>query len=67
MLPDGTAAVCDGGPLDATAAATAGPAVVHRDFARARLVRPIGANDPAGVDLAPDQLEAVAERRSAPA
>ena len=63
VLPDGTAAVCDGGPLDATAAATSGPAVVHRISLEHGSLRPIGANDPAGVDLAPDQLEAVAERR----
>jgi len=63
VLPDGTPAVCDGGPLDA-AVAGSGPAVVHRISLEHGSLRPIGANAPEGVALAPDQLEAVAERRA---
>jgi DNA helicase-2/ATP-dependent DNA helicase PcrA len=63
VLPGGTAAVCDGGPLDAGLPERLGVAVVHRVALEHGGLRPLGANDPAGVPLAPDQLAAVAEPR----
>ncbi len=61
VLPGGTAAICDGGPLDASLAARAGVAVVHRISLEHGALRPLGPVDPIGVPLAPDQLAAVAE------
>jgi DNA helicase-2/ATP-dependent DNA helicase PcrA len=60
LLPDGRPAVCDGGPLDAGLAGRVGMAVVHRISLERGSVEPLGPNDPAGVALAADQLEAVA-------
>jgi DNA helicase-2/ATP-dependent DNA helicase PcrA len=60
VLPDGTPALCDGGPLDATLSQRVGRAVVHRISLEHELIRPLGTNDPTGVALAPDQLAAVA-------
>jgi DNA helicase-2/ATP-dependent DNA helicase PcrA len=60
ILPDGRAAVCDGGPLDADLGTRVGAAVVHRIALEAGRLRPLGANDPVGVDLAADQRAAVA-------
>ena len=60
-LPDGTPAVCDGGPLDATLAERVGVPVVHRISLEHGVLRPFGPNDPVGVALAADQLEAVTE------
>jgi len=61
FLPDGTPAVCDGGPLDAALSERVEMAVVHRISLEHGMLRPIGPNDPVGVSLAADQLEAVAE------
>lgn len=61
VLPDGTPAVCDGGPLDAALSERIDMAVVHRISLERGMLRPIGRNDPVGVRLAPDQIEAVAE------
>jgi DNA helicase-2/ATP-dependent DNA helicase PcrA len=61
LLPDGTPALCDGGPLDADLAARAGVAVVHRIALEHGSLRPLGGDDQAGIGLAPDQLAAVAE------
>lgn len=61
VLPDGTPALVDGGPLDASLPGRAGMAVVHRVALEHGSLRPIGPPGPAGVDLAPDQLAAVAE------
>lgn len=60
VLPDGREAVCDGGPLDAELQARVGMAVVHRISLEHGLLRPLGANLPVGVTMAPDQLDAVA-------
>ncbi|HXQ60224.1 MAG TPA: ATP-dependent DNA helicase UvrD2, partial [Acidimicrobiales bacterium] len=60
VLPDGRSAVCDGGPLDADLGPRLGLAVVHRISLEHGILRPLGPNDPAGVDLAADQLGAVA-------
>ena len=61
VLPDGTLAVCDGGPLDVALSDRGGVPVLHRISLEHGMLRPLGANDPLGVRLAPDQLEAVAE------
>ena len=61
MLPNGTVVVCDGGPLDMERADRVGVPVLHRISLEHGMLRPLGANDPVGVRLAPDQLEAVAE------
>ena len=61
VLPDGTPAICDGGPLDAGLAERVGVAVVHRISLEHGALGPLGANNPAGVALAADQLAAVAE------
>jgi DNA helicase-2/ATP-dependent DNA helicase PcrA len=60
VLGDGRVAVCDGGPLDAGLAQRIGCAVVHRISLEHGRVTPLGRNDPVGVSLAADQLEAVA-------
>ena len=61
VLPDGTLAVCDGGPLDIALSGRIGAPVLHRISLEHGLLQPLGANDPVGVRLAPDQLEAAAE------
>ena len=65
VLPDGTAALCDGGPLDAELPSRIGVAVVHRIALEHGSLRPLGRNDPAGLALAPDQLAAVTQPRGA--
>ena len=60
-LPDGTPAVCDGGPLDAALVDRLGMAVVHRISLEHGMLEPLGPIDPVGVPLAADQLDAVAE------
>ena len=60
-LPDGTPAVCDGGPLDAALGERVGMAVIHRISLEHGMLQPLGPNDPIGVPLAADQLGAVAE------
>ncbi len=62
--PDGTPAVCDGGPLDASLPSRVGMAVIHRISLEHGSLRPLGASDPVGIPLAPDQLEAVAEPKA---
>ncbi|HUE59725.1 MAG TPA: ATP-dependent DNA helicase UvrD2 [Acidimicrobiales bacterium] len=64
-LPDGRPAVCDGGPLDASLAGRLGLAVVHRIGLEHGSLNPLGNPEPAGVQLAPDQLAAVGEPRAA--
>jgi DNA helicase-2/ATP-dependent DNA helicase PcrA len=54
-------ALCDGGPLDMALAGRVGMSVIHRVSLEQAILRPLGANDPAGVRLAADQLAAVAE------
>ncbi|MGD0945167.1 MAG: ATP-dependent DNA helicase UvrD2 [Acidimicrobiales bacterium] len=61
MLPGGTFAVCDGGPLDVALSDRIGVPVLHRISLEHGMLQPLGVNDPVGVQLAPDQLEAVAE------
>ena len=61
LLPDGTPAVCDGGPLDAALGGRIGMAVVHRISLEHGMLQPLGPNDPVGVRLAADQIEAVTE------
>ena len=61
VLPHGTLAVCDGGPLDVALSDRVGVPVLHRISLEHGMLQPLGANDPVGVRLAPDQLEAVAE------
>jgi len=61
VLPDGTSALCDGGPLDATLGQRVGMAVVHRISLEHGMLQPLGPSDPVGVAIAADQLEAVAE------
>lgn len=61
MLPNGTVVVCDGGPLDIALSDRIGMPVLHRISLEHGMLQPLGANDPVGVRLAPDQLEAVAE------
>jgi len=58
LLPDGTAAWCDGGPRRPVTTGS-GSAVVHRDSIDAGLLTPARFAAP-GADLAPDQLAAVA-------
>jgi DNA helicase-2/ATP-dependent DNA helicase PcrA len=59
VLPDGTEAVCDGGPLDAgLGERLGGVPVVHRIALEHGSLRPLGANH-SGAELAPDQLAAV--------
>ena len=60
VLPDGTAAVCDGGPLDAGLGSRLGIVVVHRIALEHGVLRGLGPNEPTGVALAEDQLAAVA-------
>ena len=62
--PDGTPAACDGGPLDASLPSRVGMAVIHRISLEHGSLRPLGASDPVGILLAPDQLEAVAEPKA---
>jgi DNA helicase-2/ATP-dependent DNA helicase PcrA len=64
-LPDGAPAVCDGGPLDLALAGRQKVAVIHRISLEHGSLRPLGCNDPTGLELAPDQLEAVTEPRAA--
>ncbi len=59
VLPDGRAALCDGGPLDAGLSGRTGLAVVHRISLEHGMLAPLGANDRRGLALADDQLEAV--------
>jgi DNA helicase-2/ATP-dependent DNA helicase PcrA len=61
LLKDGTVAVCDGGPLDVSFAGRLGVPVIHRIALEHGMLLPLGANNPVGVQLASDQLEAVAE------
>jgi DNA helicase-2/ATP-dependent DNA helicase PcrA len=58
VLPDGSGAVCDGGPLDIDLPARTGTAVVHRIALEHGACTPLGANR-TDAQLAPDQLEAV--------
>jgi DNA helicase-2/ATP-dependent DNA helicase PcrA len=61
VLPDRTVVVCDGGPLDIALSDRVGVPVLHRISLEHGMLQPLGTNDPVGVRLAPDQLEAVAE------
>ena len=61
VLADGTAAVCDGGPIDIELAARVGCAVVHRVSLEHDELVPLGGADLTGIELAPDQLAAVTE------
>ncbi len=61
VLPDGTPAICDGGPLDASLPARIATAVVHRISLEHDSLQPLGPNDRSGLALAPDQLDAVTE------
>jgi DNA helicase-2/ATP-dependent DNA helicase PcrA len=61
VLPDGTLADCDGGPLDIALSDRVGVPVLHRISLEHGMLQPLGANNPLGVRLASDQLEAVAE------
>jgi DNA helicase-2/ATP-dependent DNA helicase PcrA len=61
ILPDGRNAICDGGPLDASLAERAGSAVVHRLGIEHASLEPLDNPRPSGLELAPDQLAAVAE------
>jgi len=58
VLPDGTPALCDGGPLDAGLPGRAGIAVVHRIGVEHGSLRPLGPNR-SDAELAADQLAAV--------
>ena len=58
VLPDGTDALCDGGPLDASLGERLGVAVVHRIAIEHGSLRPLGPNTSAA-ELAADQLAAV--------
>jgi DNA helicase II / ATP-dependent DNA helicase PcrA len=59
VLPDGTEAVCDGGPLDVSLGARlGGVAVVHRIAIEHGSLQPLGPNR-SDAELAPDQLAAV--------
>jgi DNA helicase-2/ATP-dependent DNA helicase PcrA len=60
ILPDGRAAVCDGGPIDAGLGGRMGMAVVHRISLEHGALVALGPNEPVGVALAQDQLDAVA-------
>ena len=64
-LPDGRPAVCDGGPLDSSLAGRLGLVVVHRIGLEHGSLNALGNPEPAGVQLAPDQLAAVGEPRAA--
>src|ERR1019366_6533007 len=48
VLPDGTLAVCDGGPLDVALSGRIGAPVLHRISLEHGLLQPLGANDPVG-------------------
>ncbi len=61
VLPDGTGAVCDGGPLDASVGERVGLPVVHRVSIEHGVLRPLRAAAVDGSVLAPDQLAAVTE------
>ncbi len=61
VLPDGTPAICDGGPLDASLPGRMATAVVHRISLEHDSLQPLGPNDGSGLALAPDQLDAVTE------
>jgi DNA helicase-2/ATP-dependent DNA helicase PcrA len=59
VTPGGSAAVCDGGPIDADLGARlGGAAVIHRIGLEHASLRPLGPNTTAA-DLAPDQRAAV--------
>jgi DNA helicase-2/ATP-dependent DNA helicase PcrA len=60
FLRDGSAVICDGGPLDAGLSQRVGMGVVHRISLEHGVLAALGRNDPRGVALATDQLEAVA-------
>ncbi len=60
VLPDGSTAVCDGGPLDANLGPRLGMTVIHRIALEHGMLEGLGPNVPVGVDLAEDQLAAVA-------
>ena len=64
ILPDGTPAICDGGPLDASLPPAVGVAVVHRVCLEHGSLRPLGPPVARGTGLAPDQLGAVEEPRA---
>ncbi len=66
VLPDGTEAFVDGGPLDLDLTAELGAAVVPRVHVVSRSLRPLVARAATRAELAPDQLEAV-EHRTGPA
>jgi DNA helicase-2/ATP-dependent DNA helicase PcrA len=61
VLPDGSPALCDGGPLDAALSERAGMKVIHRISLEQATLRPLGANNPSALELSTDQLAAVAE------
>ena len=57
---DGTSAVCDGGPLDASLTERVGMAVLHRVGLEHGSLRPLASPGVPDLALAPDQLAAVA-------
>ena len=61
LLPEGIPALCDGGPIDATLGERLDMPVIHRISLEHAVLRPIGPNDPVGIGLAADQIEAVTE------
>lgn len=61
VLPDGTEAWCDGGPLDRELAGALGAPVLPALAAERGALGPLGLG-PAAAELAPDQLAAVAHR-----
>ena len=63
VLPDGRLAICDGGPLDAGLSGALGLAVVHRIGIEHGSLDPLGGPAAGERGLAPDQMEAVTERR----
>jgi len=64
VLPDGTPAVCDGGPLDADLAERLGVAVVHRIALERGILEPLGPNDSGGPD-GPLPIALAADQRAA--
>lgn len=64
VLPDGSPAVCDGGPLDAALPERLGVAVVHRTSIEHGALTPLGSTrpaDPGQVALSDEQRAAVTE------
>lgn len=61
VLGDGTVVVCDGGPLDVALSKRIGLPVVHRISLEHGMLQPLGPGEPLDVELASDQLGAVAE------